>query len=127
MARASGSSTTPSLCSLFFVYCLLLFAASSDSEALDARPRIVDGLSWNYYWLSCPRLESIVRRHLQKGCDGSILLDGSPNERDQPAKIGIRPEALKTFDPLFTSIAEGLSLLNMSSLGHILKSYLCTV
>jgi len=26
-----------------------------------------------------------------KGCDGSILLDGSPNEKDQEENIGIRP------------------------------------
>jgi len=35
-----------------------------------------------------------------KGCDGSILLDGSPNEKDQPANIGIRPEALQTIEDL---------------------------
>lgn len=35
-----------------------------------------------------------------QGCDGSILLDGSPSERDQPANVGIRPEALKTIEVL---------------------------
>jgi len=37
---------------------------------------------------------------LVKGCDGSILLDGSPNEKSQPANIGIRPEALQTIEDL---------------------------
>ncbi|KAK7343754.1 hypothetical protein VNO77_12767 [Canavalia gladiata] len=103
----------------------LLFACcihASSSEAL-AKPPIVNGLSWNYYLLKCPRLETIVRNHLRKvfkqdtgqapallriffhdcfvqGCDGSILLDGSPNERDEPANIGIRPEALQTIEDL---------------------------
>ncbi|KAK7391230.1 hypothetical protein VNO78_19642 [Psophocarpus tetragonolobus] len=124
MARGvSGSGTTPLLCSFFFIS-WLLFASSShaSSEALK-RPPIVDGLSWNFYFSSCPMLETIVSRHLRKvfrkdtgqapallriffhdcfvqGCDGSILLDGNPNERDQPANIGIRPEALKTIEDL---------------------------
>lgn len=83
----------------------------------------MSGLSWNFYASSCPVLEVIVRNHLKKvfkqdsgqapgllriffhdcfvqGCDGSILLDGSPSERDQPANVGIRPEALKTIEVL---------------------------
>ncbi|XP_061345200.1 peroxidase 12-like [Gastrolobium bilobum] len=122
MARAS-TSNTPLYALLLISW--LLFASqihASSSEAL-VRPPIVDGLSWNYYWLTCPRLERIVRKHLQKvfnqdsgqapallriffhdcfvqGCDGSILLDGTPNERDQPANIGIRPEALQTIEDL---------------------------
>ncbi|KAK7279802.1 hypothetical protein RJT34_24860 [Clitoria ternatea] len=97
--------------------------SGASSEALSVRPPIVNGLSWNYYSLNCPRVEKIVRNHLQKvfqqdsgqapallriffhdcfvqGCDGSILLDGSPNEKDQPANIGIRAEALQTIEDL---------------------------
>ncbi|TKY51444.1 Peroxidase 12 [Spatholobus suberectus] len=121
MAGASCSSTP--LCSFFFISWLLFASCTHASSEALAMPPIVDGLSWNYYWLSCPRLEGIVRRHLQKvfkqdsgqapallriffhdcfvqGCDGSILLDGTPNERDQPANIGIRPEALQTIEDL---------------------------
>ncbi|WVY96141.1 hypothetical protein V8G54_028292 [Vigna mungo] len=118
MASVSGIATNTSFC-IFLVLSSLLFASS---QALE-RPPIVNGLSWNYYFKNCPRLERIVRSHLQKvfkqdngqapallriffhdcfvqGCDGSILLDGIPNEKDQPANIGIRPEALQTIEDL---------------------------
>ncbi|ESW15562.1 hypothetical protein PHAVU_007G082600 [Phaseolus vulgaris] len=118
MASVSGIVTTTSFCILFFISCLL----SASSEPLE-RPPIVDGLSWNFYLTNCPRLERTVTSHLQKvfkqdsgqapallriffhdcfvqGCDGSILLDGSPNEKDQAANIGIRPEALQTIEDL---------------------------
>ncbi|KAG4998124.1 hypothetical protein JHK82_028902 [Glycine max] len=121
MAGVSGSSTTPLLCSLFFISSLLF--ASCTHASSQAPPPIVDGLSWDFYRTSCPMLEGIVSKHLQKvfkkdngqapallriffhdcfvqGCDGSILLDGSPNEKDQPANIGIRPEALQTIENL---------------------------
>ena len=66
MARASGSSNTP-LYSLLLISSLLLLGShiNASSEEL-ARPPIAKGLSWNYYWLTCPALERIVRKHLQK-------------------------------------------------------------
>lgn len=128
MGGASGRVTPLSF--LFFISWLLFGSCSiASSEALAKPPPIVDGLSWNYYLLSCPKLEIIVRRHLQKvfkqdsgqapgllriffhdcfvqGCDGSILLDGSPNEKDQPANIGIRAEALQTIEELRSIVHE---------------------
>lgn len=81
------------------------------------------GLSYNFFTQTCPNLENIVRNHLTKvfksdngqapgllriffhdcfvqGCDGSVLLDGSPGERDQPPNGGMRTEALKTIDDI---------------------------
>ncbi|KAJ9567682.1 hypothetical protein OSB04_003648 [Centaurea solstitialis] len=79
---------------------------------------LVKGLSWKYYESSCPKLESIVRKQLQKvfkkdvslaaallrvhfhdcfvqGCDGSVLLDGSASgpvdsEKTAPPNLSLR-------------------------------------
>jgi peroxidase len=60
MARISGSKSS----SLFFISFLLASLVLVSSEGL-ARPPIVRGLDWNYYLLSCPRVERIVRKHLE--------------------------------------------------------------
>ncbi|KAK2972583.1 hypothetical protein RJ640_020136 [Escallonia rubra] len=95
------------------------------TEAQSSVP-IVKGLSWSFYDSSCPKLESIVRKQLQKvfkkdigqaagllrlhfhdcfvkGCEGSVLLDGSssgPSEQDAPPNLTLRPEAFKIIDDL---------------------------
>ncbi|KAI3505029.1 hypothetical protein L1887_26884 [Cichorium endivia] len=79
---------------------------------------LVKGLSWNYYEKSCPKLESIIKKQLQKvykkdvglaaallrvhfhdcfvqGCDGSVLLDGSASgpvdsEKTAPPNLSLR-------------------------------------
>ncbi|KAK7270977.1 hypothetical protein RJT34_26533 [Clitoria ternatea] len=107
--------------SLFISF--ILFASSHFHASEAAKPPLVDGLSYSFYSKTCPKLETIVRNQLQKvfkndngqapallriffhdcfvqGCDGSVLLDGRPGERDQPANGGIRPEALQTIDDI---------------------------
>ncbi|KAK3018018.1 hypothetical protein RJ639_004738 [Escallonia herrerae] len=95
------------------------------TEAQSSVP-IVEGLSWSFYDSSCPKLESIVRKQLQKvfkndighapgllrlhfhdcfvqGCEGSVLLDGSssgPSEKDAPPNLSLRPEAFKIINDL---------------------------
>ncbi|KAL1543680.1 Peroxidase 12 [Salvia divinorum] len=84
------------------------------------------GLSWSYYDVSCPSFEPIVRAQLKKvfkndigqaagllrlhfhdcfvrGCDGSVLLDGSasgPGEQSAPPNLSLRAEAFKIINDL---------------------------
>ncbi len=84
------------------------------------------GLSWSFYKNSCPKVESIIRRHLKKvfnkdignaaallrlhfhdcfvqGCDASVLLDGSasgPSEQDAPPNRSLRAAAFRIVDEL---------------------------
>ncbi|XP_030450132.2 peroxidase 12-like [Syzygium oleosum] len=77
---------------------------------------IVKGLSWSFYEKSCPKVESVIRKHLKKvfeedigqvpgllrlhfhdffikGCDASVLLDGSasePSKKDAPPNQNLR-------------------------------------
>ncbi|KAL2334954.1 hypothetical protein Fmac_016167 [Flemingia macrophylla] len=107
----------------FFIISSIFFTSHIHASQTQAKPPLVKGLSYSFYSKTCPKLESIVRNHLTKvfkndngqapallriffhdcfvqGCDGSVLLDGSPGERDQPANIGIRTEALQTIDDI---------------------------
>ncbi|GJR23257.1 peroxidase 12-like protein [Tanacetum coccineum] len=88
-------------------------------QILEAQqPPLVKGLSWNYYQSSCPKLESIIKKQLEKvfkkdvglaaallrmhfhdcfvqGCDGSVLLDGSASgpvdsEKTAPPNLSLR-------------------------------------
>ncbi|KAM7278397.1 hypothetical protein ACFE04_005531 [Oxalis oulophora] len=87
---------------------------------------IVSGLSWTYYQSKCPKVESVIRKHLKKvfkddigqaagllrlhfhdcfvqGCDSSVLLDGSasgPGEQEAPPNFTLRPQAFKIIDDL---------------------------
>ncbi|XP_077248694.1 peroxidase 12-like [Tasmannia lanceolata] len=111
--------------SVFFVLLFSLFSLSSFSEAYSSPP-LKKGLSWTFYKSSCPNLESIVRKELKKvfkkdiglaaallrihfhdcfvkGCDGSVLLDGSasgPSEQDAPPNLTLRPAGFKVIDDL---------------------------
>ncbi|KAK1406780.1 hypothetical protein QVD17_38388 [Tagetes erecta] len=79
---------------------------------------LVKGLSWKYYENSCPKLESIIKKQMEKvikkdvglaaallrvhfhdcfvqGCDGSVLLDGSASgpvdsEKTAPPNLSLR-------------------------------------
>jgi len=54
-----------SFCSLFFIYSILLSSFFLAYEA-QAYPPVVNGLSYSFYSQTCPKLESIVRNHLEK-------------------------------------------------------------
>lgn len=98
---------------------------SSLSEAKSTIP-VSNDLSYTFYKSKCPKLESIVKSHLQKafksdvglaagllrlhfhdcfvqGCDASVLLDGSasgPSEQAAPPNLTLRPAAFKAIDDL---------------------------
>ncbi|GAB4861095.1 Peroxidase 12 [Ancistrocladus abbreviatus] len=98
----------------------------SAAAAMAADPPVVAGLSWSYYESACPKLESIIRKHLKKvfkqditlaasllrlhfhdcfvqGCDGSVLLDGSasgPSEQEAPPNLSLRAEGFNIINDL---------------------------
>ncbi|KAL8524365.1 hypothetical protein ACS0TY_014088 [Phlomoides rotata] len=97
------------------VVCVVMCSYSHIARAQGSQP-IVGGLSWSYYAAACPRLESVVRKQLQKvfkndigqaagllrlhfhdcfvqGCDASVLLEGSasgPGEQTAPPNLSLR-------------------------------------
>ncbi|TYJ30257.1 hypothetical protein E1A91_A06G120600v1 [Gossypium mustelinum] len=109
MAKATSFTAFLLMSSLF------LSSYFSVSKADNPAP-IVSGLSWTFYKTSCPKVESIIRKQLQKvfkkdigqaagllrlhfhdcfvqGCDASALLDGSasgPSEQDAPPNLTLR-------------------------------------
>ncbi|KAL3504526.1 hypothetical protein ACH5RR_034367 [Cinchona calisaya] len=121
---ASRFNSLTSLLSL--ISCLFLFLSYFHGTKAQSTPPIVKGLSWSFYDSSCPKLESIVRKQLQKvfkddigqaagllrlhfhdcfvqGCDGSVLLDGSasgPSEKQAIPNLTLRLEAFKIIDDL---------------------------
>ncbi|XP_052174803.1 peroxidase 12-like [Diospyros lotus] len=97
MNAASFSSLAVFFTSMLFL--LLVCSRLHFSEA-QSSAQIVSGLSWTFYESSCPKLEDIIQKRLNKvfnddigqaagilrlhfhdcfvlGCDGSVLLDGS--------------------------------------------------
>ncbi|KAK7380523.1 hypothetical protein VNO78_33036 [Psophocarpus tetragonolobus] len=104
---------------------LLISSLLLASQIQVSNGKLVPGLSWSYYFLTCPKLERIIRKHLEEvfqkdsgqapgilrlffhdcfanGCDASILLnapDGN-DEKIHPANFGLRPEALETIENL---------------------------
>ncbi|KAJ4701067.1 Peroxidase [Melia azedarach] len=115
-------ATSSSSVSLLLISSLLL---ASLNEAKPSGP-IVSGLSWTFYQKSCPNLESIVRKQLQKvfkkdigqaagllrlhfhdcfvqGCDGSVLLEGSaagPGEQQSIPNLTLRKQAFEIINDL---------------------------
>ncbi|XP_021852342.1 peroxidase 12 [Spinacia oleracea] len=109
------------------VFCLILISSLLViiSEGQSTVP-VVPGLSYSFYYSSCPELEIIVRSHLWEvfnnditqaagllrlhfhdcfvqGCDGSVLLDGStsgPSEQDAPPNLTLRSAAFTIIDDL---------------------------
>ncbi|KAF8411601.1 hypothetical protein HHK36_004158 [Tetracentron sinense] len=118
MASSSSSSS--------LIYVLLISSLVLCSCEYQDSPPLVKGLSWTFYETKCPKLESIVRKHLRKvfhedigqaagllrlhfhdcfvqGCDGSVLLDGSasgPSEKDAPPNLSLRAEAFEIINDL---------------------------
>ncbi|OAY58500.1 peroxidase 12 [Manihot esculenta] len=111
--------------SLLLISCILVASCFAAIEA-QKRPPIVNGLSWNFYKTSCPKVESIIKNELKKvfkkdigqaagvlriqfhdcfvqGCDGSVLLDGSaggPSEKSELPNLTLRKEAFKIINDL---------------------------
>ncbi|BAU02008.1 hypothetical protein VIGAN_11140800 [Vigna angularis var. angularis] len=119
MAKSSCCSC---LNSMFLISSILFSSYLIWCEA-EGNPAVVNGLSYSFYSESCPKLESIVIKHLRnvfkqahwqapallviffhdcfvQGCDGSLLLDGNPGERDHPLNRGISSKAVQTIDEL---------------------------
>ncbi|XP_024976944.1 peroxidase 12-like [Cynara cardunculus var. scolymus] len=97
--------------------CLIIVVVMMHGSEAQQQP-LVKGLSWKYYESSCPKLESVVRKQLEKvfkkdvglaaallrvhfhdcfvqGCDGSVLLDGSASgpvdsEKTAPPNLSLR-------------------------------------
>ncbi|XP_062158143.1 peroxidase 12-like [Alnus glutinosa] len=108
--------------SLFLAY----HVSASEVELDYSSVPVVKGLSWEFYDSSCPKLESVVRKHLKKvfkeniglaaallrvhfhdcfvqGCDASLLLHGStsgPTEQDAPPNLTLRPEGFEVINDL---------------------------
>ncbi|KAL9265851.1 Peroxidase 12-like protein [Drosera capensis] len=136
MATTSSSSMITSFISLFF---FSLLASQSLPAAATATKDYVDhanggeeqtllgkGLEWAFYDYSCPQVETIIRKHLEKvfkqdiglaagllrihfhdcfvqGCDGSVLLDGTaanPSEQQAPPNLSLRRGALQAINDL---------------------------
>ncbi|XP_028069899.1 peroxidase 12-like isoform X1 [Camellia sinensis] len=99
---------------------------ASSSYSSSSHHHLVKGLSWSFYESECPKLESIVRKHLKKvfkedigqaagllrvhfhdcfvqGCDGSVLLEGSasgPSEQEAPPNLSLRATAFEIINDL---------------------------
>ncbi|XP_044958618.1 cationic peroxidase SPC4-like [Hordeum vulgare subsp. vulgare] len=104
----------------------VLVASSLGPRASAAEPPVAPGLSFDFYWQTCPRAESIVREFVQEavrkdiglaagllrlhfhdcfvqGCDASVLLDGSatgPGEQQAPPNLTLRPSAFKAVNDI---------------------------
>nr|AAA98491.1 anionic peroxidase [Petroselinum crispum] len=112
---------------LFLLALSLLFISSQlYVSATYSTVPAVKGLEYNFYHSSCPKLETVVRKHLKKvfkedvgqaagllrlhfhdcfvqGCDASVLLDGSasgPSEQDAPPNLSLRSKAFEIIDDL---------------------------
>lgn len=116
---------TLSLACIIFALSSLLLSVESSQPAI-----VLNGLSWTFYNSSCPKLESIIRKHLKKvfeddigqsagllrlhfhdcfvqGCDGSVLLDGSasgPSEQSAIPNLTLRQTAFEIINNLSQSV-----------------------
>ncbi|GLU16496.1 hypothetical protein SLE2022_329280 [Rubroshorea leprosula] len=121
MASAATSFTT-----LLLISSLLASPFFWVSKADQTAFPIVKGLSWTFYKSSCPKVESIIRKHLKKvfnedigqaagllrlhfhdcfvkGCDASVLLDGSasgPSEQQATPNLTLRKKAFEIINDL---------------------------
>ncbi|XP_059454044.1 peroxidase 12-like [Corylus avellana] len=101
---------------------LASYACASEVELDYSSLPIETGLSWDFYDSSCPKLESIIRTELKKifekdigqaagllrvhfhdcfvkGCDSTVLLDGSAEKNAEPNKF-LRATAFEIIDDL---------------------------
>uniref|UniRef100_A0A5B6ZL87 peroxidase n=1 Tax=Davidia involucrata TaxID=16924 RepID=A0A5B6ZL87_DAVIN len=122
MASISGSLVSL----LLVISATFMLSSNFDVSEAHTSAHLTKGLSWSFYHSSCPKVESIVRKHLKKlfkediglaagllrlhfhdcfvqGCDGSVLLDGSasgPSEQEAPPNLSLRAEAFETINDL---------------------------
>uniref|UniRef100_A0A5B7BPG4 Peroxidase n=1 Tax=Davidia involucrata TaxID=16924 RepID=A0A5B7BPG4_DAVIN len=122
MASISGSLVSL----LLVISATFMLSSNFDVSEAHTSAHLTKGLSWSFYHSSCPKVESIVRKHLKKlfkediglaagllrlhfhdcfvqGCDGSVLLDGSasgPSEQDAPPNLSLRAEAFEIINDL---------------------------
>nr|BAE20169.1 peroxidase [Panax ginseng] len=120
------ASTLTSLSSLFFFFSSLSLLLYHLHVSEAQTPPIVKGLSLAFFDSTCPKLESIVRKQLEKefkadigqaagllrlhfhdcfvqGCDASVLLDGSasgPSEKNAPPNLSLRAKAFTIIEDL---------------------------
>ncbi|KAJ8537946.1 hypothetical protein K7X08_014486 [Anisodus acutangulus] len=121
-----ASTSVYSSFELLFISSLLFFSQYFILSEAQGLPPIVKGLSWTFFDSSCSKLESIVRKRLEKvfkddigqaagllrlhfhdcfvqGCDGSVLLDGSaggPSEKTAIPNLTLRKESFKIIEDL---------------------------
>ncbi|KAJ8770098.1 hypothetical protein K2173_011180 [Erythroxylum novogranatense] len=110
---------------LLLVQALLISPLLCVLEAHASAP-LSKGLSRKFYQSTCPKVESIIRKHLKKvfkrdidqaagllrlhfhdcfvqGCDASVLLDGSasgPSEQQAPPNLSLRKRAFEIVNDL---------------------------
>ncbi|OAY58528.1 peroxidase 12 [Manihot esculenta] len=105
MAKAKSFTLLPFISFLLLASCL----SSSSGEQFKANVTIANGLAYGYYNYICPQVEGLVRNYLMQvyrsdagqaaailrlqshdcfvqGCDGSVLLDRSPERSEIPNK-----------------------------------------
>ncbi|KAH8509104.1 hypothetical protein H0E87_011027 [Populus deltoides] len=129
------ASAALSFTSLLLISSLFLASWFCATEAQGTIP-IVNGLSWTFYKSKCPKVESIIRKQLEKvfkkdieqaagllrlhfhdcfvqGCDGSVLLDGSasgPSEQDAPPNLTLRAKAFEIIEDLRRRVEKACGL-----------------
>ncbi|KAJ4965414.1 hypothetical protein NE237_017263 [Protea cynaroides] len=121
-----------SFVSVLLISSLVVLGFYTGVSETHSTPTLVKGLSWTFYKSSCPKLESIVKKHLKKvfkkdigqaagllrlhfhdcfvqGCDASVLLDGSssgPSEQAAPPNLSLRAKAFEIINDLRALVDE---------------------
>ncbi|KAJ4965988.1 hypothetical protein NE237_017837 [Protea cynaroides] len=121
-----------SFVSVLLISSMVVLGFYTGVSETQSTPTLVKGLSWTFYKSNCPKLESIVKKHLKKvfkkdigqaagllrlhfhdcfvqGCDASVLLDGSssgPSEQAAPPNLSLRAKAFEIINDLRALVDE---------------------